>query len=76
MDPGRLVDACGRQPGNACRFTMERTDSIGLAKLVDWLTAAPLQILLVVVGAVLLNRLVRRFIRRFAARIEGSAESA
>lgn len=71
----RMVEACGVQPGNVCRFTMERTDNVGLAKAADWLTGAPLQILLVVVGAVVLNRLVRRAIKRFGNRIEGSAES-
>jgi small-conductance mechanosensitive channel len=75
IDPARRTEACGADPGNACRFVIDHTDSIGLAKLVDWLTGAPLQILLVVVGAWVLNRLVRRAIKRFSARIEGSQES-
>lgn len=74
VDPVRRAEACGEQAGNACRFVFERSDSIGLAKAADWLTGAPLQIVLVVAGAWLLNRLVRRAIRRFANRIAGSAE--
>lgn len=75
VDPARRAEACGGDPGNACRFVVERTDSIGLAKVADWLTGAPLQILLVVIGTWVLNRLVRRAIKRFSARIEGSRES-
>lgn len=75
VDPARRAEACGEAPGNACRFVVERTDSVGLAKSADWLTGAPLQILFVVIGAWVLNRLVRRAIKRFAARIEGSHES-
>ena len=74
-DPAGRAEACGASPGNACRFVYEHTDHIGLAKVADWLTGAPLQILFVVIGAVVLNRLTRRAIKRFAARIEGSAES-
>jgi small conductance mechanosensitive channel len=74
-DPATTLDACGEEPGNACRFVIDRTDNIPAAQVVDWLVGAPLQILLVVVGAWVLNRLVRRAIRRFASRIEGSSES-
>ncbi|CAN5436619.1 mechanosensitive ion channel [soil metagenome] len=75
VTPARRAEACSKDPGNACRFVVERTDSIGLAKAADWLTGAPLQILLVVIGAWVLNRLVRRAVKRFALRIEGSSES-
>lgn len=75
VDPARVIEACGDQPGNACRFTIEQTDHVGAAKLVDWLTRAPLQILLVIVVAVVLNRVVRRAIKRFASQIEGSNQS-
>ncbi len=74
-DPARRIEACGISAGNACRFVVEHSDNIGLAKAADWLTGAPLKIVLVVIGAVLLNRVVRRAIKRFAARVEGSAES-
>ena len=70
-----LVEACGDQPGSICRFVYERTDNVGLAEFGDWLMGAPLRILLVIVGAAVVNRLLRRAIRRFGARIEGSRES-
>ncbi len=71
----RLFEACGVRPGNACRFVIEQTDHIGLAKAVDWITGPLSQVVLVVVGAWVINRLVLRLIKRFAARVEGSAES-
>ncbi len=70
-----LVEACGDQPGSACRFVYEQTDSVGLAEFANGLMGAPLRILFVIVGASVLNRLLRRAIRRFADRIEGSRES-
>ena len=70
-----LVEACGDQPGSACRFVYEQTDSIGLAEFANWLVGAPLRILFVIVGALVVNRLLRRAIRRFADRIEGSRAS-
>lgn len=73
MNP--LVEACGDQPGSFCRFVYEQTDSVGLAELADWMRGTPLRILLVLVGALVLNRLLQRTIRRFADRIEGSRES-
>ncbi|MEO6988020.1 MAG: mechanosensitive ion channel family protein [Aquihabitans sp.] len=74
-DLSSLVEACGEHPGNVCRFVYEQTDSVGLAELADWLMGAPLRILLVIIGAVVINRLLRRVVRRFADRIQGSRES-
>jgi moderate conductance mechanosensitive channel len=70
-----LSDACGDDPGAACRFVLERTDSEWLAKLVDFLVARPLKILLIVVLAWLLAKITRRVIRRFTEKLAGSAQS-
>ncbi|MCB0976445.1 MAG: mechanosensitive ion channel [Acidimicrobiales bacterium] len=75
VDPVKRLEACGQAPGNVCRFVFERTESVGMAEFADWLTGTPLSILCVLVGAWLLNRVVRRVIKRFAARIEGAQES-
>lgn len=74
VDPEALrrLEACGPDPGSACRWVADTTNSVWLAKVADWLTGTPLQILCVLLGAWLLNRLMRRAIRRFAQRIEGS----
>lgn len=74
-DPSALVEACGEDPGSVCRFVYEQTDNVGLAEVADWLMGVPLRILCVIVGALVLNRLLRRAIRRFADRIEGSRQS-
>jgi small conductance mechanosensitive channel len=74
-EAARRLEACGEQPGTVCRFVVDRTGSVGLAEAADWLTGPVLEILVVVLGAYVLNRVLRRVIRRFAARIEGSAES-
>lgn len=75
IDLVRRVEACGEQPGNVCRFVVDHTHSVGAAEFADWLTEAPLKIVLVLVGAWIINRIVRRSIKRFAARIEGSRDS-
>lgn len=75
VDPAKRLEACGAEPGNVCRFVFERTESVGLAKAGDWLTGTPFKIFCVIVGAWVLNRVVRRVIRRFSKRIEGSEQS-
>lgn len=75
VDPARRAEACGEQPGNVCRFVIERTDNLLLAEVADWLSGAPLQIVLVIVGAWVLNKLVRRTIKRFGDSIQGFTES-
>ena len=75
VEPARRAEACGDEASNACRFVIDHTNNVALAKLADWITGAPLQIFLVLVGSWLLNRLMRRGIKRFAARIEGVRDS-
>ncbi len=70
-----LLEACGDKPGVVCRWVIDTTGSVGLAEAADWMTGPVTQILVVLIGAFLLNRLVRRAIRRFANRVEGAAES-
>lgn len=72
--PAELLDACGTHPSKVCRFTLERTGSVGWAEFVDWLVSKPLRILLIFVVAYVLNRFVRHAINRFAARVSGSVE--
>ena len=74
-DAARFLEACGERPGVVCRFVFEKTDSVGGAEAADWLTGPLSQIVVVLLGAFLLNRVLRRAIKRFAARVEGSVES-
>jgi len=73
--PALRREACGPDPSNVCRFVIDRTENVGLAKFADWITDKPLQILLIVIGAFILSRLSRRVIKRFANKIEYSATS-
>jgi len=72
-DPA-LVDACGAEPGAACRFVFDHTSNDGLAKVADFIVARPLKILVICVVAWLLIKVTRRLIRRSTARLAGSAE--
>ena len=70
-----LTDACGNEPGSACRFVLERTSNGGLAKVVDFLVARPLKIVLILVVAWILVRVMRRLIHRLTRRLAGSVQS-
>jgi len=61
--PEELRQACGEQPGLLCRKALEWTGSESVAEIVDWFTRAPLRIAVIVVGALIVNRLLRRAIK-------------
>ncbi len=63
------VEACGPDPGIVCEAVFELTDNRTLARFAEWLTTVPFHILLIVVGAMVLNRLTRRAITRFVDRL-------
>jgi small conductance mechanosensitive channel len=65
-----VSEACGQeQPSFICRRALEWTGSEAWAEAADKLLAKPLQILLIMAVAFVVNRLVRRAIRRLTARI-------
>ena len=68
LDPG-LVDACGAQPGIACEWVWDATASEALAALADWLIERPVKVVVILLGAVVVNRLVKRAIDRMVNRI-------
>lgn len=81
LDPG-LVDACGPQPGLTCEWIWEATGNETLAALVEWLIERPLKVAVILIGAVVVNRLVKRAIDRLVSRLvesrtreEGEAEA-
>jgi hypothetical protein len=71
-----LSDACGDDPGTACRFVFDHTSTEWLAKLVDFLVARPLKILFIVLVAWVAAKIARRLIRRFSSQLAGSAGPA
>ena len=70
-----IADACGEDPGAACRWVIDRIGNEQLATFADFLVARPLKIILICVGAWLLSKVVRRMIRRFVSRLAGSNET-
>lgn len=68
----RLAKACGDKPGNVCKWVFEQTGSQGWAQTADFFVSKPLHILVILIVAVLLNRVVRHSINRFSARLSGS----
>ena len=65
-----VAEACGEeQPSFICRRALELTGSEAWAEASDRLLAKPLQILLIMAVAFVVNRLIRRAIRRLTAQI-------
>ena len=67
--PEQVLEYCGEQPSWICRWVLDNTDSETLATSADVLLARPLRIAFIVIGAFILNRLVRRGIRRLTDRM-------
>ena len=72
----RLHQICGSDPGTACRWVLERTDNRWLAHVADNVIGPFVQIIIIWVVAVLLNRVVRLAIKRIGRHIEGAAFSS
>ena len=68
LDPD-LVDACGKSPGFTCEWVWDVTDNETLAGIVDWLIERPLKVAVILVGALVVNRLVKRAIDRMISRL-------
>lgn len=69
-----LTDACGDQPGFICEAVWDATDSEVLAEATAWLVERPLKIVIILVGAVMVNRLVKRTINGMVERLVTTRE--
>ncbi|MCH2434084.1 MAG: hypothetical protein MK184_08615, partial [Acidimicrobiales bacterium] len=69
-----LTDACGDQPGFICKAVWDATDSEVLAEATAWLVERPLKIVVILVGAVMVNRLVKRTINGMVERLVTTRE--
>ena len=69
VTPEQILDRCGENPTWICRWVLENTENELLATTADILLARPLKIALILLGAFVLNRLLRRAIRRFTDRL-------
>jgi small conductance mechanosensitive channel len=74
-----LVDTaglgCETDPSFVCRQVLELTDSETTASVVNFVVTTPLRMLVIVVLAVVANRLIRRAIKRFAERLATGRQS-
>jgi len=64
-----LVDACGNDPSSVCKWVFEQTDSSFLAIATDWVVDKPLTIIIIFIGALIVNRLIKRGVRHLTQRI-------
>jgi len=64
MTPAQLRDTCGLDPDVACREILQRTGNRSLAEVADFVVGTPLTIVLIALGALIVNRLVGRAIER------------
>ena len=69
-----LAQACGDDPGVACRNVYEWTGNAALAEVANWLVDVPLRIVLILLVAWVATRIARRIIRRTARRLATSAD--
>ncbi|MGI8662084.1 MAG: mechanosensitive ion channel family protein [Acidimicrobiales bacterium] len=75
MDP-QLLEACGSRPGWPCDALFRATGNTTLAKLGGFLVGTPLKVMLIVLGALILNGLVHRAIHRFVDALARQAAGA
>jgi small conductance mechanosensitive channel len=59
-----MTSVCGEDPGFFCREVLNRTNDRGLAELADKLPGTTLTIILIFVGALIANRIIKRAIKR------------
>ncbi|MGI9643004.1 MAG: mechanosensitive ion channel family protein, partial [Acidimicrobiia bacterium] len=67
-----VQEACADQ-GALCELLLDWTGSERVAETTTWLVATPLRILVIVLGALLLNRIVRKLVRRGMGRVGSAA---
>lgn len=60
----RLNSVCGDPPGFFCRQVLDQTENRTLAEIADFIIGKPLTILVIVLGALIVNRFVSRTIKR------------
>jgi small conductance mechanosensitive channel len=75
VDQQQLEDVCGEDPALWCERVLDWTGNESLARFVNWFVGQPVTILVILLLAVLANRIVRRAIRRLADRLAAGGEA-
>jgi small-conductance mechanosensitive channel len=73
--PGHLRSACGQDPGWVCRHVRDATGNSTLSAAAGWIVGAPLQILVIIAAALVLNRIARRAVKRTLRGLHAGAVS-
>lgn len=68
-DDSGLFDACGSDPNSVCRWVFEQTDNSFLAIVAEWVVARIVPVLLILVGALVVSRLLKRAIGKLIDRM-------
>ena len=71
----RLIEACGEDPAQTCRWVFDQTDNQFLATATEWVVEKPLKVVLIALGAFIVSRLARRGVRGLANRIMATSTS-
>lgn len=69
----QLRAACGEDPSFVCRNVLDWTGDRDVAEAAEWLIGKPLAILLIVVVAIVVNRLLRRGVKGALRRLRSGA---
>src|SRR5690606_21554411 len=69
----RARQVCGEDPGWFCRNVLDLTGERALAELADFIIGKPIKIAVIVLLAVLVNRLARRGMKRALRTLQSGA---
>ena len=69
-----MTEACGEDPGVACRNVYEWTEDETLADVAEWMVDRPLRIACILLVAWIATRVARRLIRHSARRLVASTQ--
>jgi len=70
-----LAEACGDTPGVVCKLLYDQTGNGTLARIMEWVVAKPLKVLLIIAIAFVVSRLLRRGIQRLVDRLVTQREA-
>ena len=71
--PAHLRSACGQDPGWVCRHVLDATGNTTVAAAAGWVVGAPLRILFIIAGAIVLNRVARKAVKRALRGLQAGA---
>jgi small conductance mechanosensitive channel len=71
-----LTEGCGESPGLVCDWVFDLTDNSSVARIVDWVVAKPMKVLLIFLLAWIIVRILRRSITHFVDKLVQERQEA